>query len=472
MDSIDKSLAMTQTAIKNKAPLTELLSTDLDFHDESSTDWSHNVHAFPAKFPPQLPRKFIEGLTAPGDLVLDPMVGSGTTLLEAYLRGRRGVGFDIDPLALLIAATKTRPLSAERAISSGRAILESARGLAAKQPAYLRAWREEHFSRETLRFIDYWFAPCTQAELFALTYEIGHIPDVATRSFLQLILSSIIVTKSGGVSLAFDLAHTRPHRAKVAYDPDGNLLFGEELLASDSPRIRFLTKRLRSVFDIFEKKLSITAKEMPSPDPQLIPSVVQRADARRLPLEANTVDLVVTSPPYASNAIDYMRAHKFSLVWLGYDLAELSDARGEYIGGEATSQFAFTQLPDFTTNKIAEVAERDQKKAAALRRYYCEMQTVLKELYRVLKPGAAAIVVVGSSVLRGVNTETELCLEEIGEEVGFPPAPIGVREIDRDRRMMPAGRDRRKHEGIEARMHREYVLGFEKPTPSSPEASR
>jgi len=83
--------------------LVALLSEDLDFHDRDSGYASHNFHSFPARFPPQLPRKFIKGLTHSGDVILDPMVGSGTTVLEAFLAGRRGVGFDIDPLALLVS---------------------------------------------------------------------------------------------------------------------------------------------------------------------------------------------------------------------------------------------------------------------------------------------------------------------------------------------------------------------------------
>ena len=68
--------------------LKKLLVSDLDFHGKDSSYASHNFHSFPAKFPPQLPRKFIEWLTDPGDLVLDPMMGSGTTILEAFLLGR------------------------------------------------------------------------------------------------------------------------------------------------------------------------------------------------------------------------------------------------------------------------------------------------------------------------------------------------------------------------------------------------
>ncbi|MGQ9827858.1 MAG: DNA methyltransferase [Roseiflexus sp.] len=64
-----------------------LLSEDLDFHDQDSRYAFHNFHAFPAKFPPQLPRKFIQSLTLPGETVLDPMMGSGTTILEAFLAG-------------------------------------------------------------------------------------------------------------------------------------------------------------------------------------------------------------------------------------------------------------------------------------------------------------------------------------------------------------------------------------------------
>ena len=50
----------------------DLLSQNFDFHSQDSSYASHNFHAFPAKFPPQLPQKFIQELTGPGDAVLDP----------------------------------------------------------------------------------------------------------------------------------------------------------------------------------------------------------------------------------------------------------------------------------------------------------------------------------------------------------------------------------------------------------------
>src|SRR5690606_41193864 len=74
-----------------RAQLVAALSGDLDFHNHSSREFTHSLHAFPAKFPPQLPRKFIEALTQPDDVVFDPMSGSGTTILEALLAGRKSI---------------------------------------------------------------------------------------------------------------------------------------------------------------------------------------------------------------------------------------------------------------------------------------------------------------------------------------------------------------------------------------------
>ncbi|MFN3762794.1 MAG: DNA methyltransferase, partial [Anaerolineae bacterium] len=82
--------------------LAELLAGDLDFQGAETGYASHRLHSFAAKFPPQIPRLFIQNLTDVGQVVLDPMAGSGTTVVEALLLGRRGVGVDLDPLAVQI----------------------------------------------------------------------------------------------------------------------------------------------------------------------------------------------------------------------------------------------------------------------------------------------------------------------------------------------------------------------------------
>ena len=65
------------------------LRADLDFHNAKGGEHAaHGWHPFPAKFPPQLPRFFIENFSDENDVVLDPMSGSGTTLVEAARLGR------------------------------------------------------------------------------------------------------------------------------------------------------------------------------------------------------------------------------------------------------------------------------------------------------------------------------------------------------------------------------------------------
>src|SRR5438093_3883251 len=54
-----------------------------NFHDAETQEHLHVLHPYPAKFIPQIPRKAIATWTAKGELVYDPFVGCGTTLLEA-----------------------------------------------------------------------------------------------------------------------------------------------------------------------------------------------------------------------------------------------------------------------------------------------------------------------------------------------------------------------------------------------------
>lgn len=458
--------------------LDTLLSQDLDFHSQDSGYASHNFHSFPAKFPPQLPRKFIEGLTAPGNVVLDPMMGSGTTVLEAYLSGRHGVGFDIDPLALILTKAKVTPLNGRLVAQIGNEISERAEFAVRRRRNELEKALESRWDPKARDFIDYWFTPETQIDLLALITEIEQIEDVKIRAFFELAFSAIIITKSGGVSLAFDLAHTRPHRAKVVIGRTGEVVLRGELTDSSSRRIKLLTKTLRSPFREFGKRVEQNLGGLPEsesdriqpylkgllePEPERIEPYIAPGNAQGLPLDDKSVDLIVTSPPYVSNAIDYMRAHKFSLVWMGYLIDELGQKRNEYIGGEAVTDFDFEDLPARTRQVVADIADRDEKKGRVLHRYFSEMTRTLREMFRVLKPGKAAIVVIGNSVMRSRDTETHTCLAEIGQQIGFRVPKIGVRNLDRNRRMMPAGSELDLESQIQQRMHEEYVIGFCKP---------
>ncbi|MCH8271573.1 MAG: hypothetical protein IH985_10240 [Planctomycetes bacterium] len=71
---------------------------------------THTFYRYPARFSPSFARACIEKFTKPGDLVLDPYMGGGTTVVEAMVSGRRSIGSDINELAVFVADVKVSKL--------------------------------------------------------------------------------------------------------------------------------------------------------------------------------------------------------------------------------------------------------------------------------------------------------------------------------------------------------------------------
>lgn len=421
-------------ALNKREKLTALLEGELNFHGEDSGYASHDFHSFAAKFPPQLPRTFIRGLTNPGDVVLDLMMGSGTTVVEALLEGRQAIGIDIDPLALSLGRGKTMSANPRNCLEVGNTVLVKASRLLSEGGKVEESLRL--LDERTKAFVDYWFLPATQGELMALVLAIRDVADETIRRFLELTLSSIIVTKSGGVSRARDLAHSRPHLDKSKVPKN----------ALESFSIR-LQKNLSNLHELKRD--------------HAVPAIIA-GDARLIPLVDGVIDLIVTSPPYA-NAIDYIRAHKFSLVWLGMSMSDLAKLRPQYIGSENIGQGQSGDLPERPSRILKELEQLDQRKSAVLRKYFVEMKIIFSEMHRVLRSDSPAIVVVGKSTMRGMDVQTHDCLADIAVELGFDVVGVKKRTLDRNKRMMPARFGKKTDSQIEQRMHDEYVIGLLKP---------
>jgi len=154
-------------------------------------------------------------------------------------------------------------------------------------------------------------------------------------------------------------------------------------------------------------------------------------------------------------ANDYLKALR---TWLGYSLADLRAMRGR--SAEVDESCAGSQT---TRAVLAALGDRDKQKAKVVGRYYEDMAKVLAEVRRVLRPGRGAVFVVGNSVIRGVHLRIADCFAELGERVDLCVAGVGVRRIDRDRRMLPVSAKQRPDSQIEKRMMKEYVIGFYKP---------
>jgi hypothetical protein len=354
-------------------------------------------------------------------------------MVEALLEGRCGIGLDIDPLALRVSHAKTMLISIDELRDSGRRTVSQAQDLLATK--HVEKFLQKFDSR-TKEFIDYWFYPHTQRELAALVLAMQTVQASLVRRFLELTFSAMIVTKSGGVSRARDLAHSRPHLDK--------------------------DKHPKNALEQFSQRLQKNMKSMAYLDTKGALAASLTGDARSMPLRDEVIDLIVTSPPYA-NAIDYMRAHKFSLVWLRESVVNLTELRARYIGAEKINGTQYAELPDKTASIIRQLEERDRRKSSILWKYFTEMQAVLTEMYRVLRTDAPAIIVVGPSIMHGIDVQTHHCLAEMAQETGFSVIGVVQRSLDRNKRMMPARFGKKTDAMIEQRMHEEYVIGLLKP---------
>ena len=429
--------------------LAGLLAADLAFQSPAREAHPlHALHPFAARFPHGLAGHFIEALTRHGDAVLDPMCGSGITLLEGWQAGRSVTGVDLDPLARRQSMARTTLLDPQAVRHAATNALRRAEDLhsGASHPANPLALVRGSMDDATQKFLDYWFLEETQQELAALVLAIRAEPDPDLRNLLEVVFSSTIVTKSGGVSRARDLAHTRPHR-----------------VADKTPR---------SPIRLFSTLIDRAANAYAAVDTDTVgESRVIAGDARALPLPDDGVDLIVTSPPYA-NALDYMRAHKFSLAWLGEPIPSLTSLRAQYIGSETSGSGAgnavATELPEPVQSVVDALVAKDAAKSRVLRRYFVDMAAAIGEMARVLRPGTAAIIVVGPSTMRGMPVPTHQCLADLASHAGLDVVAVAPRSLDRDRRMMPARNGPPQAAGngaagIERRMHTEYIIGAIKP---------
>ncbi len=413
---------------------------DLDFAKANTFYATHRMHSFGAKFPPQLAQWGITNFTEKGETVLDPMVGSGTTLVEAVRLGRNALGSDIDPLARLIAKVKSTPIDP---------LLLSA-SVAAFKVRVTHAFREldeARIKKNVAQFLerqggfipdfpnrDYWFLPEVQEELALLVAIIGKEERQDFIDFLYVVFSATIITK-GKTSVAnvMDLAHSRPHYRKPTGKPDVFAQFMTRLDKLADDLIGFSSKML---------------------DKKVVAQIVGQ-DARHLPVASNSVEFVFTSPPYV-NAIDYPRAHKFSIFWLpqylGISSEDYTLLGSEYIGTDRVPKaecYERTAMPfdiPMVDTVIQELAEQDVKRAGVTHRYFDNMRYVLAEICRVLVPEHLAGIVVAPSNIKDLYIPTHQMLAEIGTQTriilegksySFEIKDVFQRTIDDSKRQLP-----------------------------------
>lgn len=368
---------------------------DWDFQGEHTQYLLHNLHPYPARFIPQIPRRAISRWSRAGDLVLDPFCGSGTTLLEALLAGRDSIGVDNNSVATLVASAKV----ANYSDSDFLELYEVRKRFSevAKKPSSIRQVQQTLLSTSTSYKIpeyngrEKWFSSDALSDLGWLRAQLDTL-SLRPRLLALAVFSSLVVRASRQDS------DTRYAATNRTYRPGSALKWWGKKMEDAICRAREQSRK------------------RPSAKSQVVV-----ADSRNLAFIPNSsIDLIVTSPPYL-NAYDYHKYHRHRFHWIG---------------------------DDFHFSRDTEIGKHDTftKPHATPEPYFEDLRVCMTEWERVLRPNSYAFVAVGDSIVSHSFVSVGDRLVADAGSVGLSLERRWVRNLDVTRKSFnPSSRIKREH---------------------------
>ena len=324
---------MTQTELYATLDL-DLSWSEAELPERERTKHVHRLHPYHGKFIPQLVETLLARYLAPGDHVLDPFAGSGTTLVQALESGLDATGVDIAAFNCLLMRVKTASYDLAVLGDELRDVYGRVESLALS-----RRRPREPYLRE-------WYAPHAVAELLAFR---DLIPEYRYGDVLRVILSRS--ARSARRAAHFDLeAPKAPQRGEYwCHKHRRQCRPVESALGFLS---RYTLDTLARIEEFAQVRDTTRAAK------------VLHGDARKIALD-EPFDGIVTSPPYPG-LIDYHEQHRYA-----YELLGLDDRREREIGAAAAGT-----------------------SGASLEAYRAGIATVLARAAAATRPGGPVIVVV------------------------------------------------------------------------------
>ncbi len=385
---------------------------------------THGIHPYKGKFYPQLVKPLLNiSKMEFGGVVFDPFCGSGTVALEGLLNGYKAYGCDINPIAVEIAKAKTEILSVdpntlEKTIEDFLSRLKSA----PVSEKYVKVFREN-----ALEEINSWFAWNVVLKMGWLLSEIEEVSDVRIQRLLNVILSSIVrdISQQDPTDL-----RTRRRQTPLGDAPVYEL-FGSALTEQKTSILNFAKIKRHAPFEFIEPTIWLGN----STDKSLFTKCMSE----------NSVDTVITSPPYAT-ALPYIDTNRLSLLVLQGTTAEKRKPIEAELTGtrEITKKvrleherkidgddFAHIQSDEaiklikkvLRENRSSDVGFRRKNMAALLYMYYNDMAKVFKNLDTAVKKGGHVFIVIGDNKTttgkEDVIINTGDVLREYGNSLGW-----------------------------------------------------
>jgi DNA modification methylase len=375
---------------------------------------THGYHRYPAKFIPQLASRLINELTSCGDLVVDPFMGSGTTLVEAKVLGRPSVGIDINPVAHLISKAKTTPIE-PKTLDRQWKILQSKINVGETDTNLFLQFKSETRSPSVPNHnrIDYWFNPETKKALGIIYATIKEATEGPIQDFFLCGFSHIL--KNCSIWLMKSNKPTRDFNKDI---PDPYQIFNRHICQMLKKNIEF--------WNLLQKKGTINCSAKP-----------YQGDARKIPVENDSVALVVTSPPYVTS-YEYADLHQLTALWLEYT-KDLSAFRKSFIGSAHNESENIVIGSMLGENTVQALNNSKTGKANEVAVYFSEMRESFLEMYRYLREGGKACIVIGDTAFKKVNVPNAEVFVEQMINSGFDIYNIIKRKIPS--KILPQTRD-------------------------------
>lgn len=361
----------------------DLYSLSLSHNNPNLT---HGFHRFPAKYVPRVPGWVIDQFAQRGNVVLDPFCGSGTTLVEGLLRAQKMVGIDCDPLACLISRAKTSPVDPLRMRAFKADLQRLWTGPATRLVPPM----------PDLDNFGHWFSESSWGYLQSLRLAIGKLPaSYEEIDFLHCVLSSIL----RWVSNADDQTQkTYVSGTLKKHPPDVEPTF-----------YRALDKAIAGLEEL-------EAMRHPESTAQVL-----HGDAANIELSPDSVDLIVTSPPYL-DSVDYMYNFMLEYFWLGpilgVETRKSFNQKRRSVTGAKNPSVRSAPLPDCLHDLISE-KDIAPSRIAATRAYCTSMAQHFKSASKVLKKGGYYFLIVGNSQTQKGMLPIHDSLIRLAADAGF-----------------------------------------------------
>ncbi|MEM7245250.1 MAG: hypothetical protein AAF533_07885 [Acidobacteriota bacterium] len=361
----------------------------------------HPVHAFHrwyGKLIPAIPAAAIDAFTEPGELVVEPFCGSGTSLVEAVRADRRSLGVDLNPLAGLLARVKTGALSDDR-LSRGLADFAQRRA----------SWNDSDWSSRLpeLPNLAHFYPEPVARDLLAC-FETAHATeDPELRDWLLACCSAI----NRDVSNA-DTRHVFPGVSKRM-----------RALIADGWMGDVARRFARASGDRRAWSVALTEETVGHPRPDLrIGSIVDQD------LPVGSAALVVTNPPYVSS-VRWVETFKLEAYWLGVvadrselhalDRRMLGTERLDHDGTRPETLVEACPSPSFR-RAVADLVEAGHpRRATIVARFAIGLSTAMTRAATSLRPGGHAVVKLAPSRLKSVVIDSPRCCAEILMSAGL-----------------------------------------------------